>query len=151
MRPLSWVDCGQIKKRLYLDVSSVCASCYFMKEFQDCPRKHRQCAETLFKHLYKRLPSNVWELGSSVPLLHSGSELSTCCCYSFHLRWRYFAQTCLVLITTWCTSECLQTLHYFTLVDLAWAKNLIVIDVKGCVKCISSVFIPLNQINRLPD
>lgn len=35
--------------------------------------------------------------------------------------------------------------------DLAWAKDSSLIDVKACVKCILPVFIRLNQINRMPD
>lgn len=48
--------------------------------------------------------SNIYtrNLEAAPPFLHSGSELSTCCCYSFHFRWKPFTQTCLVLITSWC-------------------------------------------------
>lgn len=60
-----------------------CASCSFIEEFQDHLRKHGQCAERLFKHLYKRLPSNVWELGSSV--LTSPFRL-----WAQHLLWLFF-------------------------------------------------------------
>lgn len=101
------------KNLLYLEVNSVRPSFSYIEEFQDCLRKLSQCAKRLLKHLFKRFPSNVWELGSSIPLLHSGSELSTCCCYSFDFRWRYSAQTCFVLIATWCLSECLRTLTFF--------------------------------------
>lgn len=93
---------------LHLVVSSV------IEEFQDHLRKHSQCAERLFKHSYKCLPSNVWELGSSIPLLNS-AELSTCCFYSFDFCCRYYCPD--LLTHKWCMSACK---HYILSPSLTW-------------------------------
>lgn len=123
-----WVDGGvAVRSELILMLKGCkfCQSIHFLHKSEASQKAQPVCKEKQ-TFIQAFLPQMSLELGSSVSLLHSQFDRSTCCCCSFDSRGWYSAQTSFALIAPWRLSECLQTLAFlYTLgVGMSYELNL---------------------------